>query len=86
MIPQKVRKVIYDGENDIVYIAFSNQNNSYGDDISENIIIRRDWDNDEITGVTIQNFMKLLNCQSAEMEQLPVAIDFETAVLPFCTE
>lgn len=48
-----MRRIDYDYENDILYISFSDQSNLYGDDISENITIRKDWDTDEITGITI---------------------------------
>lgn len=79
-----IQKVIYDNENDVVYIAFSDQKNSYGDDISDNIIIRRDWDSDEITGVTILKFIKMLKENSPEMQKLPFQIDYTTQILPFC--
>ncbi len=53
-----IQRVDYDQENDIVYIAFSDQHNSYGDEIDDYIILRRNWDDDRITGVTILNFTR----------------------------
>lgn len=85
MIHVPIKRVDYDRQNDILYIAFSDQHNSYGDEISDNIVIRRDWDDDRITGVTIFNFMRLISQSSIEISQLPFNIDFKNQILPFCT-
>jgi len=79
-----IQRVGYDKQNDIVYIAFSDQRNSYGDDISANVVLRRDWDDQHITGVTIFNFMRLIQSNAFELQQLPFAIDFQQQVVPFC--
>lgn len=55
-------KLNYDKKFDILYIAFEDQYNSYGDDDSlENAILRRDIEDDHITGVTIMDFKKKLD-------------------------
>jgi len=63
------RHVIYDAECDVLYIAFADQQNSYGDDWSGHIILRKDWDTDDITGVTILDFKKLYESDS-ELAQI----------------
>ncbi len=79
----QIQRMNYDSENDVLYLAFSAQHNSYGDEISDHIILRRDWDSDEITGVTILDFMLLLRNCSDEIRQIPFCIDFQSQVLPF---
>ncbi len=65
------RHVIYDAECDVLYIAFADQQNSYGDDWSSHIILRKDWDTDDITGVTILDFKKSYESDSFELAQIP---------------
>lgn len=79
-----IQRIDYDQENDIVYIAFSDQHNSYGDEINDYVILRRDWDDGRITGVTILDFIKWLQSGAAEIPQLPFEIDFNRQILPFC--
>ncbi len=81
-----IQRVGYDKRNDIVYIAFSDQWNSYGNDISDHVTLRRNWDDDHITGVTIFHFMRLLQSKSQEIQQLPFDIDFKQQVVPFCKQ
>lgn len=80
-----VQKVNYDSENDILYVAFSNQSNSYGDEISDNVVIRRDWADDSITGITIFDFMVLLKNHSPEIFSLPFELNYEEQIPPYCT-
>ena len=52
-----IKRIDYDYVNDILYIAFYDQSNSYGEEISDNIVVRRDWDGGYITGLTIFNLL-----------------------------
>lgn len=79
-----IKRVDYDSENDILYVAFSSQSNSYGDEISNSVVIRRDWEDDSITGVTIFDFMSLLRDHSPEIFSLPFELNFEEQILPYC--
>ncbi len=79
-----IQRIDYDRENDVVYIAFSDQHNSYGDEINDYVILRRNWDDDRITGVTILDFTKWLQSGEAEIPQLPCEIDFDRQILPYC--
>ena len=51
--------ISYNREYDILYCAFSDKSNSYGDEEPDNIVIMRDIDTEEITGVTILDFIKM---------------------------
>lgn len=53
------QKVNYDSKYDILYILFSDNSNSYGDDETPGIIYMRDMDTDELTGYTITHFKKM---------------------------
>lgn len=53
-------KIDYDKKFDTLSIAITDNNNSYGDDTNEDIIIRRNIDTDEVTGFTILSFQKKL--------------------------
>lgn len=48
----------YDINNDILYLNFGNSVSSYGDEVEEGLIIRKNILNDEITGVTILDYKK----------------------------
>ena len=43
----------YDSLNDILYISFASTANSYGDESIDGIVILKDIDTDEITGLTV---------------------------------
>ena len=55
----------YDEKNDILFVHLSPDNsNSYGEEIDKNIIIMRDMDCDEITGVMLYGFNKYIKNDS----------------------
>lgn len=43
----------YDCLNDVLNIKFADTSNSYGDEIQDGIVVLRDLDTEEVTGVTI---------------------------------
>lgn len=53
-------KVDYDQKFDVLYYNISNTENSYGDEIGDNIILLRDIDTDKITGITILGYKRML--------------------------
>ena len=75
-------KVDYDKRFDTLYIAFADKSNSYGDDSADDIILMRDIDSDQITGVTVLSFRK--KYQSHTLPQLPksLGISLEKDVAP----
>lgn len=48
----------YDAKYDVLYVALGDRNNSYGDDSEKGIVYLKDIDTDELTGVTVMDFMK----------------------------
>ena len=48
--------VNYDSENDVLYLGFEDRNNSRGDEILSGVIVLRDMDTKEMTGLTILDF------------------------------
>lgn len=66
----------YDEKNDILFVHLSPDNsNSYGEEIDKNIIIMRDMDSDEITGVMLYGFNKYIKNDSekqATIDAVPV--------------
>ena len=53
-------KVDYDQKFDVLYYNMSNTENSYGDEIDDNIVLLRDIDTDKITGITILGYKRML--------------------------
>lgn len=53
-------KVDYDQKFDVLYYNMSNTENSYGDEIDENIVLLRDIDTNKITGITILGYKRML--------------------------
>lgn len=53
-------KVDYDQKFDVLYYNISNTENSYGDEIGDNIVLLRDIDTDKITGITILGYKRML--------------------------
>lgn len=55
-----LNKIDYDQKFDVLYYNISNTENSYGDEIDDNIVLLRDIDTDKITGVTIIGYNQFL--------------------------
>ena len=70
----------HDHRNDVLYIGMGDRSNSYGDEISSGIILLYDMDTEELTGVTILDFLEKYN--SNKLDNIPVAINFERDVIP----
>lgn len=62
----------YDKKNDILYISIGAPKPSYGDELEEGIVIRKDFTTDEITGITIFDFRKRLENNDTHLEHLPL--------------
>lgn len=52
-------KLSYDPKYDVLYLRFSNVNNSYGDWSSYGVIIHRDMNTEKITGYTFTHFFSM---------------------------
>lgn len=78
----RTMKINYDNRFDTLYVVLSDNSNSYGDDTLNDIILMRNMDTDEITGVTILSFLKKYH--SGALSKLPLDLGFsiETDILP----
>ena len=62
----------YDNKNDILYISIGTSRPSYCDELEEGIVIRKDFNTNEITGVTILDFIKRLDSNDTNLDNLPL--------------
>lgn len=70
----------HDKDNDVLYIGIGDRSNSYGDEEEEGIILLRDIDTEELTGVTILDF--LYRYKHKKLDGIPFSINFERDVIP----
>ena len=56
-----VKEIDYDNRYDVLYCKIDDTSNSYGDEIDSNIILLKDMDTEEITGITIMDFKRSYN-------------------------
>lgn len=68
----------YDKKFDVLYCKIANTDNSYGDEIDNNIVILRDMETDSVTGVTIIGYEKFVkkNRQKIKIINQYIDIDF----------
>lgn len=50
-------RIDYDTKFDVLYYSLGDTSNSYGDEIDNRLILLRDIDTDNITGITVLDFM-----------------------------
>ena len=72
---KKVNEINYDRAVDVLYLTFSNMSNSYGDEDIDNIVFFKDIDSEEITGITILNFLKMYKRNDSRLRSLNKFID-----------
>lgn len=75
-------KINLDRQNDVLYIAFSDMSNSYGDEDNGTITFY-DLVTDQITGVTIFDFLKKYYNDEMNSITLPPKVDFIRDIYPF---
>lgn len=69
-------KFNYDKENDILYIYIDRPRPSYTEEDIPGIILRKDFETDEVTGITILDFCRRLNDETLQNLDLPIKVDF----------
>lgn len=67
--------IYYDDEGDFLEIMFGDPRSDYGDHISQDVVLFRDQDTDEIIGVGIFNFKKHTKDLEDLKLKLPVNIN-----------
>jgi uncharacterized protein YuzE len=70
-------KFDYDKDNDVLYISVGEPRPSYGYEEVEGIIIRRDFETHELTGVTILYLSKRLENLNELSRYLPFDFDID---------
>ncbi|MDE7011420.1 MAG: DUF2283 domain-containing protein [Oscillospiraceae bacterium] len=75
-------RINYDRRFDTLYVTFTGNENSYGDDSLNSVILMRDLDTDAITGMTILSFMKKVQTNSLPKLPSEVGISIEKDILP----
>ena len=54
-----INNITYDSKYDILYVNFRTSPNSYGEEDIDHLVIFKDFDTEEITGLTIFDFKRL---------------------------
>lgn len=71
-----------DEKNDILYVKFDSTKNSYGDEIQDGVVYLHDIINDNITGITIFDFLKRYEKGILNNEWLPYDLTFNEDIVP----
>ena len=75
-----IKKMDYDSDNDILYCTFGDKTNSYGDEDPDNVVVMRDMDTDDITGITVLNFGRMNKNKDKRMETDSEYIDIDNVM------
>lgn len=54
-----ISNITYDSIFDVLYVNFGRTSNSYGDEDNDHLVIFKDFDTEEVTGLTIFDFKQL---------------------------
>lgn len=54
-------RICYDPKFDVLYCSIGDTSNSYGDEIGDRVVLLRDMDTNNITGITIFDHLKMIN-------------------------
>ena len=82
-ILNKDPSIFYDKQFDVLYMKFSDNSNSYGDEDDYGIVIYRDRKSDEITSITIFDFMSKYQDGRLSSIASPKTINYSDEVIPF---
>jgi len=75
-------KIDYDKKFDTLYVALTDNANSYGDDSLNDVILLRDIQTEEITGFTILSFYRLYKANMLPHLPPNISCSFEKDILP----
>ena len=75
-----MKSLVYDSSNDILYCTFGNKENSYGDEEPDNIVIMRDMEKEDITGITVLDFRKMYYKKDTRLRMLEEYISIEKTI------
>lgn len=78
--------VSYDNVFDVLYLKFKSTSNSYGDETIDYLVIFKDIDTDEITGLTIFDFKKLYDRKDKIISIIAKYIDTDEVYTNLCNK
>ena len=70
-------KIYYDEEADYLEIFFGEPREDYGEDVSEDVVVFKYEDNNELYGIGIFNFKKRAKNLNEVLSKFPFVIRFE---------
>ena len=70
-------QISYDNKFDVLYFSFEESNNSYGDEIDDNIVMMKDIDTNNITGITVMGFLRLYSTKKENIKVLNQYFDID---------
>jgi hypothetical protein len=73
----------HDEKYDVLSLSFAENSHSYGCDEHDGIVVFRNMQSDEITGVMIYDFTRRYNDRTIMKINFPFQIDFEKDVMPY---
>lgn len=73
-------KINYDKKFDVLYVTIGEPKPSYGDEETPGLVILKDINTDEITGVTIFDFKKRLENNMIDELNIPIKLDIDHCI------
>ena len=70
-----INRVAYDYSFDILYVYFKDLSNSYGDEDLSHLVIFKDFDTDEVTGLLVYDFKSLFKRNDLILNEISKYID-----------
>lgn len=70
-----IDNITYDNQFDVLYVKFKDSSNSYGDEDTDYLVVFKDFDTDEVTGLTVFDFNKLFKKHDNVLNEISKYID-----------
>lgn len=68
-------KISYDKKFDVLYFCIDENDNSYGDEIDDSIVFMKDIETNNITGITVMDYLKIYHNNIGKLEKLKPFFD-----------
>lgn len=72
-------KLRYNKNLDVLSVHYKDPSNSYGDEEPDNIVLFRDFDTGELTGVTVLSFLEMYNNHDKRLNTVKKYFDIKRA-------
>ncbi len=70
-------KLCYDSKFDILSVYYKDPSNSYSDEKLDNIVLFRDFDTNDLTGVTVLSFLKMYHNHDKRLDLVKKYFDIK---------